>query len=544
MAAPAAQTAPITTPPVPAIREPSCCKQVIQTIQEIAIQILVGSALAVGLFFTFPVSLSLVLIPVAVSAAFIAMNFFFEKVQPLQIPASLPIPRTAPMGLANVGNDCWLNSFLQMVLLDRGLNKWFREVPDQLDTHAGYLTFFSQEILENLPNPLPEEAYGALAVGDPARVLIDNYAALLRAKPEAEKAKLFTYMQFLRKFPSVMNPAATPQVVARTLLKFKDLVTIYDQGQANRPGEALRRPLAPPPPPPADSNAVVPARPAEPALYNSHDLRMALGTICPQINRNQAGNVDPNSQQDPTEVLPWIGQCLLPDHLKMQIQERQHYGLPYDAAGALVPIPDVAAGAQLVDGKVIVKNEDLAVPMLSFGIQGSFPNMQDFLSRYFDEPNHDSDNRIKRQIDGVEYVFPSVKTERQILHAPSSLWLPSKRFCRVASQWIGLHRMIPSLFDAEPARIIKFNDSVEFQEIIEIQPVHGDLARYELDGFILHRGGCAGGHYVSYKRGVDDQGNQAWFLMDDSRITRVSDEQMRAALEKAYIPHYSRIEGA
>jgi ubiquitin C-terminal hydrolase len=174
---------------------------------------------------------------------------------------------------------------------------------------------------------------------------------------------------------------------------------------------------------------------------------------------------------------------------------------------------------------------------------GNFPNIKQSLESAFEEWNHNPANRITRTINGIEYEFPRIKDESQFLTAPKSLWLPPKRYRRVEPQWAGLHRMMPNWFDAQPADQIKDERPMTFQEILTIQPVQGGPARYKLDGFICHLGQTPdSGHYISYRLGKDDEGREAWFEMNDSVVTRISDAQMRAVLPTAYIPHYSRIE--
>jgi len=532
--------------PLAAATGDSCCKKAIQVIESIALQILVPLALALGLYFTLPFSISVIVIPVAVTAALVAMNYFFAKAAPVAAEPTLPMTETAPAGLRNAGNDCWLNSLLQVIKNDQVMKQWFTEVPNALVAHCSYFDYLSQALLENLPAQLPPAAYGNLAANDPRRGRIDNYAQNIRNKTQAEKDKLFPYLRFLRQFPTAMNPQATPQVVAATLVEFKKFMTSYEKGQRERPGQALRLP-APPvapaaaPTAPATQQGKAAVAAAEPQNYNSHDLRMAIANIWPQINM-QDGHMAANSQQDPDEAFPGI-EFLLPEHLKIQIQERQHYDLPYNqTTGQLQPISDVANNARLVDGRVIVKDADPTSAYLKCAISGSYPNAQNFIERYFDDPNSDSGNRIKRTIDGIEYEFPLVRTERQFLTAPESLWIQAKRFERTTSQWVGLHRIAPDLFPAQPSTSLKLNDSIEFQQIVEVQPVNGPLVRLALDSFIHHSGVCGGGHYTSYERRVDAQGNATYFKMDDSRITRISETKWRSALEEAYIVHYSKME--
>ena len=523
-ATPVQQPAPL---PPPVIVQRSMCDKIIQAIEGIAIRVLVPLAAALGIYFIFPFSIALVLAPIAALATAVAMSYFSKATTPEPV---LALPATAPVGLRNSnGANCWLNSLIQMIRIDRGMSEWFSNVPSQLDIHVTYFRYFTQELLENLPpaGALPPEAYGDLAADDERRENVDAYADHIRNMEADNRENLFSYLRFLRPMvPTEAEPERTALRVANALLEFKAFMMAYDAGQRERPGQALQAP--------AKGMQV-----QEPALYDSHTLRMAIGAVCPRINMTQQMEHNPNTQQDPTEAITSIFTYILPDRLKVQKQERRHYALPVNANGELQPLQ----GGNVINGRIAVKDETPQVASCAAQIAGSAPNAQDLFVRAFNETNSDPDNRVVQMIDGIRYEFPLVQTESQYLTAPPSFWLSVKRFHYINSDpWVGLHRMAPELFDARPARSVKLDDSVHFQDEIEIQPVNGALERYALDGFIHHSGVCGGGHYISVKRGVDDQGNPAWFKMDDSRVTRISENKARQILEKAYVVHYSKIE--
>jgi hypothetical protein len=518
--------------------EDSNCKKMARGIVKIALPILVTLATAFLLHLALPSSLSLIraiVIPVATTATLFALTFFF-RVQ--QAEPELPLSATAPCGLKNVGNDCWMNSLAQLIRIDQEMRKWFTEVPDKLAEHSGYLEYFSQELLENLPEQLPQEVYLKLIEKEmdtpDNRQKLDEYANRIRRLNPAKKEHLFRYLRFLRPPLANLNDARpSAKVLADTLLTFKKFMQAYDAydaGARRAPGQVLRAiPVrnrrAPAPP----------ARPQPPAPFNSHELRLA---VC----RVSGGQLDEHLQIDPAEGITAGVQWLLPDELKGQMQERKHYDLPRNAlTGAAQPFVDPQDGAEIRDGRIVIVNHPYD-GVINCEMFGSFPNVKYSLDRFF-EDSEEVDEPIKRTIDGINYEFPLVKTERQFLTAPKSLWLPAKRFRPVVSQWAGLHRMMPNWFDAQPQYQIKMEDPMEIQEILTIQPVQGGPARYKLDGFICHLGPTLdSGHYISYRRGKDDEGRDAWFKMNDELVTRISDAQMRAVLPTAYVPHYSRID--
>ena len=138
--------------------------------------------------------------------------------------------------------------------------------------------------------------------------------------------------------------------------------------------------------------------------------------------------------------------------------------------------------------------------------------------------------------------YRRLHTKVEYTNAPPSFLVTIKRYIQVKPKWVGLNRIWPNWFQAEPARQVKNEGAVDIQDNLQIKPANGNPVSYVLDGFIVHIGKEAtGGHYISYKKGLDDAGNSTWFEMNDSRVKRLSDSQMLKRREKAYIAHYSRI---
>jgi hypothetical protein len=487
-------------------------KKIIQVIVEIAVQMLVPLGAAFLMYFTLPLSISLIAAPIAAVASAIAISFFIpKKVEPQPV---LPLTATAPSGLRNGGNDCWANSLAQMLRIDAGIKKWFTEAPDGLETHAMYFEYFSQELLENLlaPGPLPEEVYGNLAVGDPLRAWIDDYINWLRNRPEEERENILCYLRFIRQ-------SAMPNEVAKSLSDFKDFMEAYDQAA---PGQIVAIPNDPM----AAGNQVAGA--ARP--YYTRSLRIAINRVFQDITTDA-------SQQDPATAISGMDK-LLPDHLKVQTQVTKRY----DIRGKEPFRPqDAQAGARTNDdGNEIIQIEPgVAIPKIEAPMNGSFPNIQNFLERRSNAPNrHPGEGSVKRLSYGVEAEYPLLWEKFEYVTAPATLWVQIKRFRHIEPQFPGLHRMMPDWFRAKPADQVKNEGEVEIQDVIELQPVNGPLARYRLDGFIVHLGVDNGGHYISYRLGEDG----VWYKCDDSQVIRMSDAQMQEARKKAYIPHYSKIE--
>jgi hypothetical protein len=523
-------------PPAEQGVEPGCLKRLVQSVIRLAIQVLVPLSAAFLACVTLPLSISAIVVPVATVATIASMFFFFDK--PKQAEPVLPLSRTAPLGLRNAGNDCWLNSLCQILYIDRGLKKWFSEVPNGLDRHVDYFPYFDQDLIENLPEILPEEFYQRLQEQG-NRQVVDRYAAYVRQLSPETKERVFSYLRVLRRFFD-LEGVQKGKDAALCLLEFKKFMNAYDAGmREERPGQVLLQVVEPAP---AAVNQQALAEQAQrPREFDTHQLRDAIARAIPQINLVD-GQIQPHSQQDASETFNFFG-LLLPENFNPQMELRKRYELPRNVVtGQLQPLFDPANDARQIDDRTIAKEEPPPL-VLQCSISGSYPNRRDLLNRSFKHTNHDLDNRITRELDGVTYCFRLAEEENQYLKAPDSIWVGLKRFVRNTPQWEGLHRVLPKWFDAAPPHLIKLEDPVECQETVEIEPTNGPTARYKLDGFICHQGKTPqSGHYISYKLGLDDEDKPAWFQMNDSRVTRVSDAKMRSELEKAYMIHYSKIE--
>jgi len=527
--------APVPTPLSMAVSRTSKCKSVAQVIAEIAIQILAPFASSLLLFFTLPVSISAIAIPVAAVASAFAVTFFFaheqavKKPEPkLALPTTPAALETVPSGLANAGNDCWLNSISQMMRCDKGMTRWFSEVPNNLDQYVPFLDHLSAvQLLIPIPAVLPPAVYGTLdAAGQAA---LNTRVQWIRGMTDANRATLYRYLDFLRE-PRDAEPLGT----AEALVAFKNFMDCYEVAPRGKPVvESIPEvspkvtPVVTPPdsksaaPTASAKKATPPKKTAEPALYKTANLRLALSKISPFMSAE-------NKQQDTTAAIRAINNCLLPSYLKLELRVRNHFDID-----GKPPIP----GA--VDGKII---EGVGESPIALSIKGDAPNIRDRLVQYFNE-KAESGNRIKRTIGGVEYEYFLTHIESQVVRAPESLWIVLNRQHSYKPLWAGLHRLLPNWLNAKPQSEKKVEAVVEVQDTIGIQPIEGPVAQYKNDGFIVNVGEDNKSHYVSYKLGKDDEGNDAWYQMNDRTVSSLSNAQKHKIRESGgLIFHYSKIE--
>ncbi|EYC05588.1 hypothetical protein Y032_0081g1463 [Ancylostoma ceylanicum] len=96
--------------------------------------------------------------------------------------------------------------------------------------------------------------------------------------------------------------------------------------------------------------------------------------------------------------------------------------------------------------------------------------------------------------------------------------------------------------------VINYGLESKFQQFLLDKLVHGgsfvaerrESARYkyQLRAVSEHRGVPQSGHFVTYRRGIEDQ--YTWHLTNDAKVERVPYSQVAAA--QAYMLYYERIQ--
>jgi hypothetical protein len=469
-------------------------KVVLRTIGTIALQILLPIiAAAFLLYFALPTFIALAAIPIAAVVTAIAISRLFAKEgsqsEPVLPPPEplVPIPATIPCGLTNMGAaDCWLNSIVQIIRVDVDMRKWFTEVPDQLDVHIGYFKYLNQELLENLPEVLPQQAYGDLDANDTVgRAAIDAYANEIRNKSEPERQNLFRYLRFLRQ-----SKKTEVQAIAGALVEFRTCMHCYDLSEHRKGGELVLRPFEE-------------GRPREP--YSTANLRIALSRV---------GIVSADCvQQDMGAAIEGvIFDYLLPTDCRLDAEQWRHF----DIEGK-PPIQVLPSERRIIDGRIAVNGDK---NLIHLWVKGSDQSTRNLLDQYFSDDLSLKEETLQRS----NYQYPILKEQTIIPHPPKSLWMDFMR---------------QSIF----AQTGEENEIVEIQKTIEIQTIEKGPVEYKLDGCIVHTGNLKGGHYFSYRLTKDGQNNDVWYEMNDRRVTLKTETEMRKILsEQGYMFHYSKIE--
>jgi hypothetical protein len=376
------------------------------------------------------------------------------------------------------------------------MREWFERVPSHgLPVHIEWFPTFSQELLENLPAELPFEVLAGLE--EDRRDAANAYAQSIRVMGDEAKQNLFTYLRFLRE-------KEKPEKVAAALCHFKFFLHCYASGATEAGRQVMR-----------------PARRGEqaPQPYTNERLRAVLGELSPVMLSAAA------IQQDAADGVRVIQDLLLPRHLQLQVESWTYYntrGKP--------PL----VGERVVDGCATIEQARSLSPVL-LPPKGDALNIQNLIHRFIKDRNPEG------RIVSNGYEYQKSKIENKFTSAPDSLWLFVNRQHMFRSPWVGLHRLMPDWFDARPPIQTKYEFSIEAQETIEV-PTNGGLSRYTLDGFIWHQGADGAGHYISYVRKKDADGKDVWFELNDSVVTRLTDERMREFCSKSLIYHYSKID--
>ena len=107
-------------------------------------------------------------------------------------------------------------------------------------------------------------------------------------------------------------------------------------------------------------------------------------------------------------------------------------------------------------------------------------------------------------------------------------------------------------YDYERMCLIKFNDYFEFPRELDMEPytvgglakIEGEavdcdpsdldgrqVRKYRLRGIVVHSGQASGGHYYSFIRNKDSDGEFRWYKFDDGDVTEIKmddDEELKA----------------
>ena len=107
-------------------------------------------------------------------------------------------------------------------------------------------------------------------------------------------------------------------------------------------------------------------------------------------------------------------------------------------------------------------------------------------------------------------------------------------------------------YDLERLCLIKFNDYFEFPREIDMEPytvgglakIEGEavdcdpsdldgrkVTKYKLRGMVVHSGQASGGHYYSFIRNKDSDGEYRWYKFDDGDVTEIKlddEEELKA----------------
>jgi len=227
---------------------------------------------------------------------------------------------------------------------------------------------------------------------------------------------------------------------------------------------------------------------------DSQTLREAFHAIAPRISAN------PLDCQDPTEAFAVVIRDLLPPELKVRLQNRRVLG-----EEGLPPI--------LNRQEVVIQDEEPSMGYVPLAIQGDHPRLEDLLQW---NRRSSGGTRVRRMgVDNQIHEYMIMAEERRFVRPPASLW-------------IQLHRLQYG---------VKIETAVQVPDQLEEQPIEGSALPYQLDGFLVHQGTAAGGHYVSYTRAA----NGDWYESDDTIVRKIEGDELKAAREQAYFIHYSRI---
>jgi len=552
-------------------------KLTLQKIVEILAQLLVPFAMTWIAFLVLPMPL----VPlVAIASAFTTAFLFAPRKTELKAvpyeeihPPALPLLPGATKGIINGGNNCWLNSLLQVMRCDEGWMQWLRNTPDGLvnrwanllplnilfpDAPAVPATLIP--LLPDRPrnfNPMTAREWTSWRRAGDTRILnwlrmIPEAANLpltlfndpmpernrivekLRQVAEreqmtaAEKANLAAKigaMQAGLRMLREPNPQVNRLPIAERAI-FREQLQEVQRIRALPPGEKqqLQRYLTM-----LRSMEVVNRVNGAQCLttmrdfyrnyeagipVRSQEIRLCLSTLLNTIRP------DIGQQSDPTEAYTALID-LFPPELKTEREIRKIY----KTRG----LPDIAGGP-------IRTERQSSNGIIPLELMGNCPRVSDMLHHFSDKPAGDDEPARLADVNGQNHMYSLEREQFQFVRAPASLWLHLKRFTNEVP-WSFLHSIFPCCFSIPKAEPTKITRHIDLSEEIEIQTIEEGAARYRLDGFGVHLGSSQhGGHYISYRREGD-----VWYEMNDNHVRRIDGKELERAKAQAYFTHHSRI---
>lgn len=234
----------------------------------------------------------------------------------------------------------------------------------------------------------------------------------------------------------------------------------------------------------------------DPALGASHRLRSAAALISPTISLF--------GQHDPMDVFMAM-KDLFPPELMAQEESRR-----------ILDISTFGAPPRRPEGMIRQRHSGPAC--ISLEIVGANPTLEELLAAYRDKDASNDGTVRYPDGNGVEQNYSFTREQYQFVQAPPTLWINLKR-----GQVRG---------SAAP---------VQVPPQIALDPIDGPNANYRLDGFIVHSGTAAGGHYVSYKRETNPEGESVWYCNDDSHVYRIAGDALDRARSNATTLVYSKL---